>query len=42
MSLPTGKGANPAAKVGGYNVWLHGCNPLLATLPTLLAAPDAL
>ena len=27
------------AKVGGYNVWLRGYNPLVATLSTPLAAP---
>ncbi|GAA0447820.1 hypothetical protein Aca07nite_73560 [Actinoplanes capillaceus] len=27
------------AKVGGYNVWLRGYNPLLATLSTPLTAP---
>jgi Transposase DDE domain group 1 len=27
------------AKVGGYNVWLRGYNPLIATLSTPLAAP---
>ena len=27
------------AKVGGYNVWLHGYNPLIATLSTPLSAP---
>jgi Transposase DDE domain group 1 len=27
------------AKVGGYNVWLRGYNPLIATLSTSLSAP---
>jgi hypothetical protein len=27
------------AKVGGYNIWLRGYNPLIATLSTPLAAP---
>ncbi|WP_028193534.1 hypothetical protein [Salinispora pacifica] len=27
------------AKVGGYNVWLRGYNPLIATLSTPLSAP---
>jgi hypothetical protein len=27
------------AKVGGYNVWLRGYNPLIATLSTPLCAP---
>lgn len=27
------------AKIGGYNVWLRGYNPLIATLSTPLAAP---
>jgi hypothetical protein len=27
------------AKVGGYNVWLRGYDPLIATLSTPLSAP---